>query len=63
MAIPISKIGGKDRIVWPHNKNGEYTVKNGYCMLKKIGGETRSINLLVLMKLRKQYGRRFGKCQ
>ncbi|XWS29091.1 hypothetical protein CRYUN_Cryun25bG0126700 [Craigia yunnanensis] len=34
MAIPISKTGGKDRMIWPLTRDEEYTVKNGYYTLK-----------------------------
>ena len=34
MEIPICRSGGRDRIIWPHIINGEYTVKNGYHCLK-----------------------------
>ncbi|OMO61937.1 hypothetical protein CCACVL1_23137 [Corchorus capsularis] len=32
--MPICEEGGPDRLVWPASKNGEYTVKTGYYLLK-----------------------------
>lgn len=32
--IPICMRGGKDRLIWPHYKVGEYTVKSGYYILR-----------------------------
>ena len=37
-AIPFSKIGGKDRILWPYIENGVYTVKTRYHVMKNEKG-------------------------
>ena len=37
-AISLSKIGGKDRIVWPYTENGVYMVKIGYHVIKNEEG-------------------------
>ena len=34
-AVPICKDGGKDRIVWPSPRDGRYSVKAGYQVIKE----------------------------
>ena len=42
-AIPFSKIGGKDRILWPYIENGVYTVKTRYHVMKNEKGRDMSV--------------------
>ena len=42
-AIPLSKTGGKERIVWPYIENGVYTVKTGYHVMKNGEGKGMSV--------------------
>lgn len=30
LSIPVSSLGMKDRLVWKHTPNGQYSVKSGY---------------------------------
>ncbi|OMO68571.1 hypothetical protein COLO4_29577 [Corchorus olitorius] len=39
--MPISYQGGLDKVIWPAERNGEYTVKTGYSVKKSL--ENRSI--------------------
>ena len=33
--VSICQQGGKDRLIWPYAKNGEYSAKTGYQILKQ----------------------------
>ena len=39
--IPISLCGGKDRLVWPWTKSGQYSVKTRYMLARDMRREWR----------------------
>ncbi|XP_071939813.1 uncharacterized protein [Coffea arabica] len=41
--IPISKCGGKDRLVWSFSNSGEYTVKTGYPVAKDLQRKKKGV--------------------
>ncbi|XP_071923061.1 uncharacterized protein [Coffea arabica] len=40
--IPISLCAGKDKLVWPFTKTGQYSVKSGYMLARDMRGKWRS---------------------
>lgn len=42
--IPISKLGGTDRLIWHYAKNGRYSVKSGYHVARAIGPASNTSN-------------------
>lgn len=41
MQMPISKVGAKDKLIWIHSPNGQYTVNSCYQWLSKWKHQTR----------------------
>ncbi|XP_027148760.1 uncharacterized protein LOC113749274 [Coffea eugenioides] len=39
LATPLSLYGGKDKLIWPYSKNGEYSVRSGYMVAKEMQQE------------------------
>lgn len=34
LSVPVSSLGMKDRLIWKHTPNGQYSIKSGYKVVK-----------------------------
>lgn len=41
LTTPISIMGLSDKLIWPHTKTGQYSVRSGYKMAKSLKREAR----------------------